>query len=385
MFFDSHWHARDWDESDKETVLRSLLVAEAAGIDAIAAMPNTFKPLTSLERCLQYLSLADSYKGPVRFFVHIGLTPDVEQVKRAVEAARLEPRIIGLKAYWGSSTGNLLIGKEEEQFRVLETLAREGFEGVLVGHYEDEEEIDVGLYDSKNPITWSTLCRPEIVEISSFRKINRAAEKAKFKGKLHVAHVSSLEVVDEIAAYEPKDDEHRLQLSCDVALHTLVFNDEMLSGPYGAQYKCNPPLRAEKTRSGLLKRLLAGKIPMLISDHAPHSVAAKSQQVPASGIASGLAWPRVVKYLRGQGISESVLADAGFFNALELYGLKLFKEEQVVNSVSDSDNSDRILVKAEPVVPKEPWKYVKRSGRCDLKKLAELQKQYPVDVYSFLK
>jgi len=370
MFVDFHWHARDWEENAKETVRHSLEVAEAAGLDAIAAMPNTTPPLLDLETCQRYLSLAPR-DSRVLFFVHIGLTPDVEQVKRAVEATRSEPRIIGLKAYWGSSTGNLLIGKKEEQIGVFETLVREGYEGVLVGHFEDDGGIRKELYDPNNPRTWNTLCRPEIVEISSYKKVLDVAEKARavvevsrqvtedgkvqivksleevgYKGKLHIAHVSTLPVVDAIANYEGP-----LKLTCGVSPNHFIFNDDALQGPDGRYRKCNPPVRAEATRAGLLERLLKGFINNVESDHAPHREASKSGPMPASGIASGTVFPYVFKFLRDQGMFPSLLVDVLYSNALKLYNMKIEK----------------------------------KGIRPNLKKLEELQKFYPVDSFAEFK
>ncbi len=370
MFVDFHWHARDWNESVKETVKHSLEVAEAAGLDAIAAMPNTNPPLLDLETCQRYLSLAPK-DSRVLFFVHIGLTPDPEKVKRAVEATRKDARIVGLKAYWGSSTGNLLIGKKEEQIRVFETLVREGFDGVLVGHFEDEGRIKKDLYDPSNPRTWNTLCRPEIAETSSYDSVISVAEKSRaivemsrqvtedgkvqivksleevgYKGKLHIAHVSTLEVIDAISNYEGP-----LKLTCGVSPNHFIFNDELLQGPDGRYVKCNPPLRAEETRAGILERLLKGLINDVESDHAPYDEESKRNPMPASGIVSGTVLPYVFKFLRDQGVSPSLLNGVLYSNVLKLYNIKIEK----------------------------------RGIRPNLKKLEELQKFYPVDSFAEFK
>ncbi|VVB81911.1 Allantoinase [uncultured archaeon] len=371
MFIDSHWHARDLNEKAKETVGHSLAVGEAAGLDAIVAMPNTNPPLTTLEACEAYLKLADACKSRVQFYVLIGLTPNPEQVKLAVEATRKNPRIVGLKAYWGSSTGNLLIGKKEEQMKVFEVLVREGYKGVLVGHFEDEALIRKELYDSKNPKTWNTLCRSEKAEGSSVDNILDIAESAKatvtvrnevredgavrivksleevgYVGKLHIAHVSTPEVVDAVANYEGP-----LKLTCGVTFHHVIFNDDMLQGPDGRWYKCNPPLRCEATRKALLDALLDGRINDVESDHASHDVESKNSVVPASGIASGTVWPYFFKFLRTKNVSPTIMTDVLFSNAVKLYNLQ----------------------------------FEKRNFRPNLRKLEELQGFYPFDPFADFK
>ena len=317
MYVDFHWHARDEEQAYKETIAHSLAVAEAVGLDAIAAMPNVERPLITLERCQEYLSIAHALKSEVQFFVHIGLTTDREQVKRAVAAWRQEMDIIGMKAYWEHSTGNLGIVQEEDQYQVLETLAQEGFDGVLVNHCEKQSLIQSG-YDSRYPSTWSTYYHPEKAEIVSFKEILSMAENVKFGGSLHIAHVSTIEVVDEIDEYTG-----RIPLTCGITPHHLLFDYAMMRGKHASWYKCNPPLRSGRTRLGLVQRLVNGKIPIIESDHAPQTIKDKEAEIPASGIPSGVAWPYVVKFLQQQGMSEEQLTKATFTNAIDLYNLDI--------------------------------------------------------------
>ena len=317
MWVDFHWHARDWQESHKETVKRSLELAYASGGLAIGAMPNTQPALTTVDLCRDYLELADGMSLPVQFYVHIGLTADLEQVKRAVEATRKESGICGMKAYWGSSTGAIGIFRTEDHYRVLETLANEGYNGVVVSHCEKEELLHDDAYDHQHPETWSTLCRPERAEIVSFQELVGFAEKVNFQGKLHIAHVSTLPVVDFIAQYQGL-----LQLSCGVTPHHLLLDLSYLNREDSAWYKCNPPLRSRETQQGLLERLMQGKISIMESDHAPHAAEDKSKPLPASGIASGIVWPETIAYLRSKGINEQQLKAVCFENAVTLYGLQ---------------------------------------------------------------
>ena len=324
MWADFHWHARDWQESHKETVKRSLELAYVSGGLAIGAMPNTQPALNTLDICRDYLKLADGITVPnekrmipVQLYVHIGLTADLEQVKCAVEATRKEPGICGMKVYWGSSTGTLGIFRTEDQYNVLETLAKEGYTGVVVSHCEKEELLHDDTYDPQYPETWSTLCRPERAEIVSFQELVGYAEKVNFCGKIHVAHVSTLPVVDLVAAYQGP-----LQLSCGVTPHHLFLDSNYLNREDGAWYKCNPPLRNKETQQGLLERVMQGKIPIIESDHAPHTVEDKQKILPASGIASGLLWPETIANLKSNGMNQQQLKAVCFENAVTLYGLQ---------------------------------------------------------------
>lgn len=317
MFAGIHWHARDEEQKHKETIERSLAVAEAAGLDAIVAMPNTTRPLISLERCQEYLTIADKVDSKVKFFVNIGLTSDKEQIKRAVQAYHREPRIVGMKLFMGKSTGTLSVVEYEEQAIVFETLRKEGYEGVVACHCEKESLMDVTKYNQNNPRSWSEICRPEDAEIASFDDAVNIGEETNFAGTIQVCHVSTLEVVDKINNYQG-----HLKISFEITPQHLFLDWTILSKNIGRWYKCNPPLRCPEIQQGLLQRMLDGKIPIIASDHAPHTVYDKMKNPPASGIASGTAWPYVMRELQELGMSDELLHKVGYQNAVDLYGLE---------------------------------------------------------------
>lgn len=349
--FDLHWHARDEEQSAKETIARSLAVAEASGIIGIAAMPNTTRPLISLERCRDYLAIADKKNSPVKFYVHIGLTPDVEQVKRAVDAWRKEPRIIGMKAYWGKSTGDLTIRELDHQRSVLETLSKEHYDGVLISHCEKESSMNDKLYTSVDPRVWSTRCRPEIAEVDSFQDITNLAEEASFPGVLHIAHVSTVYSVDRINNYRGK-----VKLSCGVTPHHLFLNDDYLA-KIGAQAKCNPALRGEETRKGLEKMLLDGRINIIESDHANHCLEDKHGETPASGIPTGIAWPETLGALIRRGMPPARIKAVVCENPVNLF--------RANDKLLDLEIPDRAYV--------------------NMEKLNQLKATYPYDVSMYIK
>ncbi len=324
MWIDGHWHSRGWKQSERETVQHSLDLAYASGGLAILGMPNTDPVLDTPELCQSYAALGKGHK--VRFYTHGGLTPDQDQIKRMVEAEREFEEICGIKIFWGHSTGNLGIIERDIQYEVMRCLASEGCTAVIPSHCEKESLMDTRLYDPSKPKTWSTLCRPEAAEIESFRDILAMAEDVGFKGTLHVAHVSTCEVVDMIHNYEGP-----VKLSCGVTPHHIFLDNSMLDRPDGNWYKCNPPLRSPETQQGLLERVLDGRIPIIESDHAPHTARDKARDVPFSGIISGPVWPYVVQELRRLGMSADSLHAAVQGNVRALYNLDIDPEIREVD------------------------------------------------------
>lgn len=336
MWADFHCHTRDGKQSHKDTVKHFLEVAYAGGGIAVGAMSNPDPPLLTLDGCREYLALARDAAIPVQFYVHIGLTADVEQVKRAVEASRKEPGICGAKVFLAPSTGDriLSVAHPDDQYAVLETLTQEGYAGVLVVHCEKESEMNDDAYNPKKPKTWSTKCRPEKAEVRSFGDLVGAARSAGFQGTIHVAHVSTVDVVDYV--YNHRGDD-KLKLSCGITPHHAFLSNEYMKGKDGAWYKCNPPLRSPKTQKALLEKLVHGYIPIIESDHAPHSCEdkigkrftgkkhgkAKQQKLlPASGVASGTIWPYLYQALLNQGMSRENVHAVMRDNVIALYGLE---------------------------------------------------------------
>lgn len=326
--FDAHWHGRHFEHWKKDTLAHSLALAYAAGLEGLAAMPNPEPPLITGDLCRAYKSLADESGVPIKFFVNIGLTPDAEQIKHAIASIRKYSFILSAKAFLGRSTGSLSIIEEDEQYDMWDTLAGEGYDGLVIGHFEDEKVMDDNKFDRSNPKTWSTICRPEIAETSSFDKNIKMAVEAKYNGRIHVAHVSTLYVVDEIDKINAPDSNHPLKgrISCGLTPHHGIFNNDILNSENGLEYKCNPALRAELTRAGLLAALFDGRIQMLESDHAPHTHGDKHpadpKAKPASGLAVGSGWPYVVGLLRYMGMPEERVRQVTFDNPIRIFGVK---------------------------------------------------------------
>ena len=83
-------------------------------------------------------------------------------------------------------------------------------------------------------------------------------------GKLHIPTISTAKSVELIR----KAKLNRLNISCSVAIHNLLFTDEALS-TFDSNYKVLPPLRSQSDIDALLVGLKDGTIDMVTSDHNP--------------------------------------------------------------------------------------------------------------------
>jgi len=84
------------------------------------------------------------------------------------------------------------------------------------------------------------------------------------EGKLHIPTISTAKSVDLIRAAKQK----KLDVTCSVAIHNLVFTDKALE-TFNTNFKVLPPLRTQNDIDALIEGLKDGTIDMVTSDHNP--------------------------------------------------------------------------------------------------------------------
>ncbi|MCK0109655.1 dihydroorotase [Flavobacteriaceae bacterium S0825] len=84
------------------------------------------------------------------------------------------------------------------------------------------------------------------------------------EGKLHIPTISTTKSVALIREAKKK----KLDVTCSVAIHNLVFSDDALTG-FDSDFKVSPPLRTKQDIDALLSGLKDGTIDMVTSDHNP--------------------------------------------------------------------------------------------------------------------
>jgi allantoinase len=104
--------------------------------------------------------------------------------------------------------------------------------------------------------------RPIEVELAAIRVALELAGETRCA--LHVVHVSSPEGVELITAAR----ERGVDVTAETCPHYLLLTERDVLR-LGAPAKCAPPLRPEACRAGLWRRLRAGEIATIGSDHSP--------------------------------------------------------------------------------------------------------------------
>jgi dihydroorotase len=171
----------------------------------------------------------------------------------------MAPHAVGFKMFMGSSTGKLLVTEEKDMLRIGQAVKGTG--KVLSVHAEDEALIGTGPEHDLNDHLRN---RPSNAEVSAIRKLPSLG------CRINVCHVSSAE-----GLWTAEE----LQLNKEVAAHHMFLDRGSARGAFA---KVNPPLRTEQDRLALLQAFIAGRIEMLGSDHAPHTIEDKEQEFSAA-------------------------------------------------------------------------------------------------------
>jgi dihydroorotase len=189
-----------------------------------------------------------------------------ENIGALYELERL-PGVAGVKAFLGSSTGSLLLDKEEAIANALQSGRRR-----MSVHSEDEARLKerAKLAMPGDPRTHPVWRDPEVARRSTERllKLARAAGR-----RVHILHASTADEMPLLADAR------------DIATVESVVPHLTLSAPecyerLGTYAQMNPPIRDEHHRAVLWQAIGQGLIDVVGSDHAPHTRAEKDGLYP---------------------------------------------------------------------------------------------------------
>jgi dihydroorotase len=271
-FFDPHVHFRTPGFEYKEDWDTGSMAAINGGYTFVCDMPNTnpagikTKYLVKKNNIIKntilnyglYLGLTDKNSGKIKNIY-----------KRCIKN---NIPILGIKAFLGSSTGDLLVRKKRSIHNSLKT-------GIInLFHAEDEEELKKYENLEYKTILDHNKKRPPIAAIKAIKKIIKSAKKSKGRSKIYICHLSTRAEVELVKKYRLKG----FNIITEVTPHHLYFYEEKLID--SSIYKVNPPIRKMEDVMTLRKAFNDGFFDIIGTDHAPHLLKEKESQNPPSGI-----------------------------------------------------------------------------------------------------
>ena len=269
-FIDSQVHFREPGMEHKEDLETGATAAVCGGITSVFEMPNT-NPTTTTEAALADKLARAKGRMACDHAFFVGASPgNVDQI------ADLEdlPGSAGVKVFMGSSTGTLLVEKEE----LLEEVLRRGHRRASF-HSEDEDILraQYAKVAEGTHVREHHLVRCIEAAVTSTKRLLRLAEKT--RRLVHVLHISTAEELPLLAA-------NRSWATCEVTPNHLSLAAPECYDRLGSKAQMNPPVRDARHRDALWAAVQNGLIDVMGSDHAPHTLEEKAKAFP--GAPSGM-------------------------------------------------------------------------------------------------
>ena len=171
----------------------------------------------------------------------------------------------------GASTGNMLV----DDPAILEQIFRDA-PTLIATHCEDtptilaNEEKYRAEFGEQVPMHLHPLIRSEE---ACWKSSSFAVELAQRHGtRLHVLHLTTAKELQLFQAGPAADK----QISAEACVHHLFFDDEDYAEK-GSFIKCNPAIKTRRDRLALQQALVADRLDLIGTDHAPHTLEEKQQ------------------------------------------------------------------------------------------------------------
>ena len=195
-------------------------------------------------------------------------------------------------------------------------------ESLIALHCEDDEEIYVNYnhfkekYQGKIPMSAHPLIRSEEACVKATSRVLDLARK--HQNRLHVFHVSTAaeaKLFDADIALKIK------KITAEACVHHLWFSDEDYD-KLGSWIKWNPAIKTAADRSGLLNALQEGRLDIIATDHAPHTIVEKSgtyEQAMSGGPLVQHALPAMLSYVAQGKLSLPDMVKYMSHNVADIY------------------------------------------------------------------
>lgn len=273
---DDQVHFREPGLTHKGDIQSESRAAVMGGTTTYIEQPNTNPPALTLEELEKKYARAAQVSAANYSFSLGASNSNLEEILRADLRT-----ISGVKVFMGSSTGNLLVDNHD----ALEKLFAQS-PHMIITHCEDEATIRRNMEEAKAqfgddiPMAWHPRIRSEE---ACFLSSSFAVDLAKkHNSRLHIYHISTDKETHLFSNELPLV---KKRITAEACIHHLWFNDEDYDSK-GSLIKWNPSVKKESDRLGIWQALKEGRIDVVATDHAPHTLEEKQKpyaQAPSGG------------------------------------------------------------------------------------------------------
>ncbi|MBO2545266.1 dihydroorotase [Salegentibacter sp. BDJ18] len=238
---------------ERETIANGLDTAAKSGFTSIALNPNTFPVLDNNGAITSVKSKAAHH--PVKMFPTGALTIKSEGVDLA--------ELYDMKQGGAIAFGDYKRAVKNPNLLKIALQYAQNFNGLVQSFPQEDRIAGKGMVNEEQNST--SLGLKGIPNLAEELQITRDLYLLEYTGgKLHIPTISTKKSVSLIKEAKKKG----LDVSCSVAIHNLIFTDELLQD-FDTNAKVLPPLRTKEDIKALIKGLKDGTIDMITSDHTP--------------------------------------------------------------------------------------------------------------------
>lgn len=361
---DDHVHFREPGLTAKADIDSESRAAAAGGVTSYFDMPNCVPQTTTIEALEDKYELA-AKKSHVNYAFFYGATNDNIDTFGQLDTHRIP----GVKLFMGSSTGNMLVDRQDTLERIFKNCKLP-----LMAHCEDTDIINRNMANAQEawgedpPVNLHAMIRSEEACLASTQKAVALAKK--YGTRLHVAHISTAE---ELELFTPCRDlvaTNKITAeACVGHLYFTLLDQERL----GSRIKVNPSIKTPVDQFMLREALTDGRIAVVGTDHAPHLL--EQKEGGCAKAASGMPMIQFSLVTMLELVDQGVLPIARMVELMSHNPARLFGVEHR-GFLRKDYRADIVIVR-----PKSPWKVTKETilSKCGWSPMEGHEYQWKVE------
>ncbi len=273
---DDQVHFREPGLTHKGDLYTESRAAVAGGTTSFMEMPNTV-PQALTQELLEKKYERAAEVSLANYSFYMGASND-----NIEEIVKTDPNTVcGIKVFMGASTGNMLV---DNPVALRQIFAKSNL--LVAVHCEDEDTIrkNAAAFKEKYGEDVPIKFHPEIRSREACLKSSSLAVELakKYNTRLHVLHIST---ADELALFDQFTPLAEKRITSEVCVHHLWFSEQDYER-LGTRIKWNPAIKTASDRDALFEGLLANKLDVIATDHAPHTLEEKQNtyfKAPSGG------------------------------------------------------------------------------------------------------